>query len=166
MINTRQLIGKLFSLGMIILAVACNIAPDPNRFNSHLEKMVFENADPKLKDSQTWIEAPCVVELFPNPEEPRLIADRQEYYNLNEFEGYYSEMVKRELKIKHIRITNKDTILYFRNQHNDRYIIDVSRIRAKQGLLFFNGPKPVFWKGDKAGELQEFVKEYYQKTKP
>lgn len=91
---------------------------------------------------------------------------KKEYYNLTDFQGYYSEIVTPivdSLEIKRSRLDGKDTRLNFKTKNGDVYILDSRKIQSKQGLILFNGKsEPIFWKGDKSGELNTFIKDYFK----
>jgi hypothetical protein len=136
--------------------------------NNHLLELDCEILLGNNINNEKTISKPTIVKIFANDldyNKYEKLNAKQEYYNLSDFQGYFGSEIKpivEELKIDVIKleITNND--LVFETENKKRYKVDRSQIQTKQGLILFNGKsKPIFWKGNEAGHLDTFVKEFF-----
>lgn len=110
----------------------------------------------------------CILELFVNDLDMEAYESRkarQEYYYLSDFQAYYSQVVAPvvdSMSIKTIRLPDKNVLLEFVDEQGRKRFVDVKNLQYRQGVFLFNKHQLVFWKGDKSGELDAFVRSYFE----
>jgi len=127
------------------------------------------------------VSGPVAVEVFSfrdflvtaNPEDTtidlaeRIIeANRQRYYDIMEFYGYYTEIGKKRLnslEIPHVNIDTSYTAIQFNSGQKD-HIVSLNGFNSRPGVFLFNGTDiPVFWETTKTDVLLEnALKEYFE----
>jgi hypothetical protein len=160
--------GKIILFGILLFGIGCTIAKEKSESDQIIE-INFENSSETYSGQTINIGSSTVIEIFANDleyNEYERENAKQEYYNLTDFQGYYSEIVTPivdSLNIARIRLADQGTRLNFKTKNGDTHIVDIRKIQSKQGLILFNGKsEPVFWKGDKSSELDIFVHNYFK----
>jgi hypothetical protein len=160
---------NILILSTLLIGLGCTNKSENKNQSDRLAEIIFENPAATFSDQPLVIDNPAIVEILANDLDYNKYEREnamQEYYNLTDFQGYYSEIVIPiidSLKITRISLQEKVTRLNFKNKSGNSYIIDKNKLQSKQGLILFKGEKPIFWKGDRSGELGEFIKEYFGK---
>ena len=161
--------GKIIFLGVFLLGLGCTNTSKEKSKSDQIVEINFENTKESYSGQTKNIDGSTVIEIFTNDldyNEYERESAKQEYYNLTDFQGYYSEIVGPivdSLKIKRIKLGEHDTRLNFKTKNGDVYIVDIRKIQSKQGLILFNRKnEPIFWKGDKSSELDAFVQDYFK----
>ena len=161
--------GEIMFLGVLLIVIGCTNTPQKKIESDQVVEISFENTNETYTDQTKDIDRPAVVEIFANDLDYNKYEQenaKQEYYNLSDFQGYYAAIITPiidSLKIERRRLDGRDTRMNFKTKNRDIYIVDSRKIQSKQGLILFNGKsEPIFWKGDKNGELDAFVKEYFE----
>lgn len=151
----------------LFLGLNCTDSSKQEFVSDHLIKLEFENIEAR-SEYTTSINKPVVIELFANDLDYNKYESenaKQEYYDLVDFQGYYIEIISPildSMEIERISLAQKDLQLNFSIIKGASFIVDLHKITAKQGLILFNGKtEPVFWNGNDNGELDSFLKEYY-----
>lgn len=112
----------------------------------------------------------CILELFVNDLDMEAYESRkarQEYYYLSDFQAYYSEVVAPvidSMSIKTIRLPGKNVLLEFVDEQGRSRFVDVVNLPYRQGVFLYNKRQLVFWKGDKSGGLDAFIRRYFKKS--
>jgi hypothetical protein len=159
---------NILILGVLILGLGCTNKTGDKHQSVHLAEIIFEDPTMTSSNQTMFIDKPVIVEFIVNDLDYNKYERenaKQEYYKLTDFQGYYSEIVIPiidSLKVNRITLQEKDNRLNFKNEQGDSYIVDINKIKFKQGLILFNGQKPIFWNGQTSGELDEFIKEYFE----
>lgn len=138
-------IGIAKYLGVFLLGLSCTDNFTEKGKSDQIVEINFENTYDTSSFQTKSIEAPEVVEIFANDldyDKYERENSKQEYYNLVDFQGYYSEIVVPildSLEISRSKIDSKDMRLIFKAENGDIYIVDSRKIQSKQGLILFNG---------------------------
>lgn len=161
--------GIILFFGVLLLIFGCTNSSKKKFESDQIAEFNFEIPIGKNSDHTKNIRKPTVIEIFSNDLDYNYYESKnakQEYYNLTDFQGYYSEIIKPiidSLKIERSSLSSKDGQYNFKTNNGENYLLDIGKIQSKQGLILFNGKsKPIFWKGDKSGELDAFIKDYFK----
>ena len=154
---------KIFSLILFtFLFIACGNNKETNK---QFEEIVFNS---QIKVDSTFIEInnPLIITNFNQHTDTLYDTNKQLYYNLNDFQGYYLAMCKPiidTLGIKEINRANKNYLFVLNS--GESIPVTRSTFKNQQGLIIFN-PKfqPVFWYGNQSANLEIFLKSRLSKN--
>jgi hypothetical protein len=113
------------------------------------------------------ISEPVIVEIFADSLDYDRFEEanaKQEYYNLVDFQGYYYHKVKPVTDLSEIRSVPFDNAnpVCFEINNGTRFSVNTASLPYKQGVLLFDGKsQPVFWQGDRSGELESFIQSFF-----
>ncbi len=160
---------EILILTILFLLPGCNDVKKQKAISRHLIELQFEKI--KVTDSlnKKTLNKPTVVAIFATDldyDKYEKENAKQEYYNLVDFQGYYSSMiipVLDSMKLENFSLPNKKFELTFNTQTGGVFILDTRKIKQKQGIILFNRrDKPVFWNGNDNEELDFYISEYFK----
>lgn len=155
-------------LMVLLFTAACNNPVAKQPLPTQCVVVKFEEGLDTVSRTDVQVKDNFIIELFVNDldmEAYERRKARQEYYYLSDFQAYYSQVVAPvidSMTIKTIRLPYKNILLEFVDEQGRKRFVDVVNLPYRQGVFLYNKHQLVFWKGNKSGELDAFVRSYFK----
>jgi hypothetical protein len=166
-LHSRSFLWMVYSVffAFMLFVSGCREVSKPT-YSSHLISLKFES---EIQDSQRiFIQERVIIKMFVNEFDDDLMESqnrKQEYYNLTDFQGYFSQVVEPvidSMGVSAYSLSQFKGTIVFTGLQGKKYMVKTNTLPCSQGLIIFNGhQEPVFWKGDESGDLEDFLRYYF-----